>query len=395
MKILFCWDGEYPWDVRVEKVCNSLIKAGHTIHLVCRNQRDLPREELYKGILIHRIASLPKSFASVNSAFTFPAFFSPVWLRRLRQVAHGQKCELVIVRDLPMSPAALWVGRACGIPILLDMAECYPEMLRCAWEFEGFRLSNLLVRNPRIADAVEAFVLRRVDHIFVMVEESRARLLAMGISAGAISIVGNTPDQQRYPRAEPEPEAHHRELRVAYVGLLNPSRGVDTVLDAAALLKATAFNVRIRIVGSGKHEERLRSRAESLQLQQQVEFTGWVDNSRVPAMIAAADVGIVPHYACGHWNTTIPNKLFDYMAAGKPVIVSDASPTARVVRETGCGLVYPSHSANALADAIRQLRDPELQRTLGRRGLHAIQQRYNWRKDEATLVAVVNGFAGG
>lgn len=84
--------------------------AGHTIHLVCRNQRDLPREELYKGIRIHRIASLPKSFGLANSAFTFPSFFSPVSLWRLQQVTHQERCDLVIVRDLPMSPAALWDG---------------------------------------------------------------------------------------------------------------------------------------------------------------------------------------------------------------------------------------------------------------------------------------------
>ncbi len=391
MKILFCWDSEYPWDIRVEKVCHSLIKAGHTIHLVCRNQRDLPREELYKGIRIHRIASLPKSFGLVNAAFTFPAFFSPVWLWRLQQVAHQEQCDLVIVRDLPMSPAALWVGRSCGIPVILDMAECYPEMLRCAWEFEGFRISNVFVRNPRLADSVERFVLRRVEHVFVMVEESRARLLAMGIPAETISIVSNTPDQQRYPQSEPEPR--DGELRVFYVGLLNPSRGVDTMLDAAKHLKSAQFSVRMQIVGSGKHAQALRRRADALKLQEQVEFSGWVENVRVPAMIAAADVGIVPHYACKHWNTTIPNKLFDYMAAGKPVIVSDASPTARIVHETGCGLVYPSHDARALADAIRQMRDPNLRRFLGQNGYSAVQRRYNWQNDEAVLIAIVNRYA--
>lgn len=392
MNILFCWDGEYPWDIRVEKVCNSLIQAGHTIHLVCRNQYGLPREELYKSINVHRIASLPKLFGRLNGAFTFPAFFSPVWLWRMRQVARREKCALIIVRDLPMSPAALWVGRSCGIPVILDMAECYPEMLRCAWEFEGFRLSNLFVRNPRLADAIEQFVLRRIDHVFVMVEESQARLLAMGIPAESISIVSNTPDQQRYPQAEVRGDD---ELRLFYVGLLNPSRGVDTMLDAASHLKAARFNVKMEIVGSGKHAQHLRRRADAMHLQQQVHFAGWVENTRVPDMIAVADVGIVPHYACSHWNNTIPNKLFDYMAAAKPVIVSDASPTARIVRETGCGLVYPSRDARALAAVIEQLRDPGLRRTLGQMGRSAIQQRYNWQNDAATLVGVVNRYASG
>lgn len=392
MNILFLWDGEYPWDIRVEKVCNSLLKAGHQIHLVCRNQHARPRDELYRGLHIHRIASLPKSLASLNGPFTFPAFFSPVWLHRLIQIGRREKCELLIVRDLPMSPAALLVGKLLKIPVLLDMAECYPEMLRCAWEFERFRISNVFVRHPAVADVIERFVLKRVDHVFVMVEESLARLRAMGIDADRISIVSNTPVEQKYSQAPMAAETSEH-LRVIYVGLLNPSRGVDTLLDAAAILKSVAAKFSLQIVGSGKHSRHLTKRADMLGLQNCVHFAGWIENTKIPGMLAAADVGIVPHYSCSHWNTTIPNKLFDYMAAGKPVIVSDAIPTARIVRETQCGLVYPSRDPQALASAIRQLEDPDLRRELGANGRRAIESRYNWRHDEETLIAVANRYA--
>jgi len=101
--------------------------------------------------------------------------------------------DLIIVRDLPLAPLALVVARARGIPVVLDMAECYPEMLRARWKFGGATPVDALVRNPWLADILERATTRRVDHTLVMVEESRDRLLALGVSGDRVTIVSNTP----------------------------------------------------------------------------------------------------------------------------------------------------------------------------------------------------------
>ncbi len=388
MNVLFIWDGEYPWDIRVEKVCDALLDAGHEVHLVCRNQFNKPRFERYRGLNIHRIAALPKFLGRLNSVFTFPAFFSPVWLATLVRVARKHNCSLIVARDLPMAPAALLVRKLTGASVILDMAECYPEMLRCAWQFEKFRLANLVARNPAVADWIEKFVLKRVQHTFVMIEESKERLLAKQVPPENVSIVSNTPDLSRFKSERPESGVTDG-FELVYVGLLNPSRGVDTVLRAVAQLPASLHNFKLRVIGSGKHASYLRNLASELKLHERVVFDGWVENTRVPGLIAQGSAGIVPHYACSHWNTTIPNKLFDYMAAGKPVIVSDAIPTARIVKEVGCGLVYESHDAAALARAIAALSDPQTRARLGAAGRAAVEAKFNWSHDRAVLNAVV------
>ena len=77
MNILFLWDSDYPWDIRVEKICNTLIENGHEVHLVCRNKSRKSTEEIYQGISIHRIPCLPKYLGKLNDTYTFPIFFSP------------------------------------------------------------------------------------------------------------------------------------------------------------------------------------------------------------------------------------------------------------------------------------------------------------------------------
>jgi glycosyltransferase involved in cell wall biosynthesis len=388
MRILLIWDGEYPWDIRVSKVAQTLLAEGHEIHIVCRNRHALPRYELYQGLHIHRIAALPRAMAWANGAFTFPAFFNPVWIIELIRTLRSQSCSMIIVRDLPMAPVVRVLRLFSRAPAVLDMAECYPEMLRCAWQFERFRWSNLFVRNPAFADYVERKMTRSLDHIFVMVEESRDRLLRKGVPPERISIVSNTPDLSRFPRPSSY-AAGPGALELLYVGLLNPSRGVDIMIRAAALRASQPNGFTVRVVGSGKHAGELQRLAKQLNIGHRVKFDGWVDNSLVPGIVAEAAVGVVPHYSCSHWNTTIPNKLFDYMAAGKPVIVSDAIPAARIVRETGCGLVYSSTEPESLAAAVDRMADPAVRARFGVAGRDAVEEKFNWRVDAAVLSQVV------
>ena len=76
-------------------------------------------------------------------------------------------------------------------------------------------------------------------------------------------------------------------------------------------------------------------------------FLGWIPHEDLPAYWARAEVGILPFHACTHIDTTLANKLFDYMAVGLPVVTSDARPMVRVLRETGAYTQFPG--SNPLA----------------------------------------------
>ncbi|HEV2643965.1 MAG TPA: glycosyltransferase, partial [Candidatus Elarobacter sp.] len=117
---------------------------------------------------------------------------------------------------------------------------------------------------------------------------------------------------------------------------------------------------------------------------------GFIESHREALeIVASADVGLLPHQKNESWDTTIPNKLFDYMAAGLPVVTSDAAPCERIVHETGCGEVFASGNAEAMAAAIRRATDPSRSARLGDAGVRAVLGRYNWEHDTEVLLAAV------
>jgi hypothetical protein len=77
MKILYIWDADYPWDIRVEKICSSLDQHGHEIHIIARNLRKWNQYECIGGLHVHRIKAFENE--KLNYIASFPAFFSPLW----------------------------------------------------------------------------------------------------------------------------------------------------------------------------------------------------------------------------------------------------------------------------------------------------------------------------
>jgi glycosyltransferase involved in cell wall biosynthesis len=393
MKILFIWDSDYPWDVRVEKISQTLIENGWEVHLVCRNRLRRPAEEVHEGIHIHRISFLPKNYGTLNELYGFPAFFNPVWIKRIGQVATAQDVDAIIVRDLPLALTACLIGKIRRIPVILDMAECYPELVRLIWKFEPFRFQNIFIRNPYVVDCIEKFVIKMADHVFVMVEESRDRLLRKGVDSKKISIVSNTPVLKKFESVRPTfPGAmanHQGKLLLLYVGFLNFSRGLDTVMESLSQYVKMDNNIFLALLGTGNAESHLREMSSRLSLGEYVGFEGWVDSKMVPEYIASSDICLVPHHKCSHWDNTIPNKLFDYMASGKPVLVSNVKPMERIVNETNCGFVYKDKDPESFVLNLEKLRNKDVRKILGEYGIKAIQEHYNWENDSCAMVRVI------
>jgi glycosyltransferase involved in cell wall biosynthesis len=389
MRILKVWDADYPWDIRVEKVVKTIVQAGHEVHLVCRNEKRLPRLETDGLFHIHRLPGLPAAFGRLNRLLNFPYFFNPVWVQTLLRVARQKRPDVILVRDLPLAITGIYAARTLKIPIVLDMAENYPAMLRDLWRLGSFRFSNVFVRNPFVAEWVERYTLARVDHIIVVVEESASRLVRLGIDHSKISVVSNTPPCKRaeildhLARPADLPEG---DPILMYLGNLDPGRGVDTLIAAMPAVLQVAPNARLVLIGTGSQLTALKSQAHALEVQEAVNFLGWVPHRSAQSYLAHSDICVIPHDSTESNNTTISNKLFDYMAAGKPVVVSDCPPSARIVRSVGCGVDFRSRNPPALAEKIGQLLNSGERLEMGKRGWNAVRREYNWDRDSQVLI---------
>jgi glycogen(starch) synthase len=267
------------------------------------------------------------------------------------------------------------------------MAENYAEMMRDIFTDGRAGVLDSLVRNPAVVAATERYVVRRVHHILTVVEESSERVERLGVPASRLSVVSNTPPSSRVGPPRPR---HDGPMRLVYLGLMERHRGILNTIDAVALLKRDGVPFHLDMVGDGRDFEEMRRHAASLGLgPAEVTIHGRLPHKDAIAVVGTADVGLVPHVARESWNTTIANKLFDYMAAGLAVITSDAVPSARVVRATGAGLVFRSADGADLAEQMRLCVDPGRRAQFGNAGQHAVRSRYNWEADTRTLLDTV------
>jgi glycosyltransferase involved in cell wall biosynthesis len=393
LSICKVWDADYPWDIRVEKVSASLVAAGHTVHLVCRNAARRPRREADGRFVIHRLPAIPPVLGPAHAVYNFPHPASPVWAHAIWRVVRETDADVILVRDLPLAIPAALVGRRLSVPVVLDMAEHYAGMLEDRLRYTPTGFLDRLVRRPGFARLVERLALRLVDRVIVVVEESRDRLLEAGVAPDRLTIVCNTPRLDQWEAAEPPdpaPVGRAAEgLCLVYLGNLDGSRGVDVVIRAVRLLAERGQPVVFRIIGEGPSLEPLRALARELGVADRVQIEGRLPYARVRALMTRADVGVIPHYATSAWNSTIPNKLFDYMLAGLPVVVSDTRPTARIVTAEACGKVFRDRDVEDLARCLLELNDQAVRRKMGRRGREAVQQRFHWGVDAERLLDTV------
>ncbi len=402
MRILKVWDGEYPWDVRAEKVCRSLTEAGHEVHMVARNRDGRPLREELEECTVHRMSRWRTLGSSLDAASQFPAFFNPRWVRLMTRVGRMTRSDAIIVRDLPLAPTAIHVGRRLRVPVILDMAENYPAMIRDLWTTGSTKFGDSLVRNPKAVEAVERWSLARLNHVLVVVEESGARLVdVLGVPREMITVVGNTPAVSRLDRFDDPAEvpaageADKKPLRIFYLGLLEEARGVGTAIEAVARARDQGIPVEFTVIGDGRARARFEALGSELGLSPPaLRMLGFLPYQEALGHMSSAQVGIIPHYANESWNTTIPNKLFDYMAAGLAILTSDAEPAKRVVEETACGLTFRSGDAGSLVRAIAALWESDNLPEMATRGRRAIRDTYNWERDKARLLRAVEATVG-
>lgn len=399
MNVLNIWDAEYPWDVRVEKISRALTEDGHSVRILARNRDGRPLRELLPEGEVRRMRPLGSPLRRFDAASQFPAFVNPRWLRWIFRSVRDFVPDLIVVRDLPLALPAIAAGRGSGVPVMLDMAEHYPAMIQDFHDSGRARWTDRWVRDPRAVAWVERVALAHVDHVLVVVRESADRLRRAGVAAERITVVGNTPPLSRIGPVRDAGRADGPgrtvPLKVVYLGLLERPRGIFDLVDAVSRLHDVGIPVELELIGGGMEESAVRERVRALGAGDAIRVTGPLPHGEALRRVATSDVGVVPHHGTASWRATIPNKLFDYMAAGLPVVASDVPPVRRVVEQHDCGLLVPPGSPDALARSIARLQgDPGLRHRLGSRGRDAVRQEWNWESDRDRLLEAAVRTAG-
>ena len=370
MKVIMLTSNHEPFDTRIfHRESVALARAGHEVTLVAPHTASETRD----GVAVAAVAP-PRTR---GERMTHTAW--RIWRRAL-----SLKGDVYHFHDPELIPGAM-VARASGRRVVYDLHEDFPRT------FAAKIYLPPALREPlaRFAEWVENAACRRFTGLVAATPaiSERARLLHQ-----------RTVVVQNFPRPEEFPVARQggwedRDPAVAYVGNLTRNRGLAEMLKAMTLLGGVPAPVLCLAGAFDSAAE--RAGAEGLPGWDRVEDLGYLDRAAVARLLSRVRAGLVLLHPEPRYQVAWPVKLFEYMAAGVPVVASDFPLWRAIVSESRCGLLVDPLDPTAIAAAIeRLLGDPTEAEAMGRRGRAAMLERFNWSSEEPKLLDFYSQLGG-
>lgn len=322
-----------------------------------------PEDESIRILRAYTYPALHRSF--VHRVLSFFSFMASSFITGL----NVRNVDLVWGTSPPIfQGATAWaLARLKGAPFLFEVRDLWP----------AFAIGVGVLRNPILiflSEWLEKFLYRHADLTLVnspgFLEHVRAR------GARRIALIPNGADPRMFdPQAD---GAHFRQEHglennfiALYAGAHGMSNDLGVVLAAASILKERS-EITIVLLGDGKEKQALQEQAAQMGLKN-VFFLPPIPKVEMSDALAAADACIAILKPIPLYGTVYPNKVFDYMAAGRPVLLAIDGVIREVVENHQAGLFVPPGDHQALANSISWLADhPEQARAMGQRGRQAI-----------------------
>src|SRR5574341_1555171 len=329
------------------------------------------RQESEPGVTVLRAYTYPALHRSfVHRVFSFFSCMASSFL-----IGLGVKdVDLVWGTSPPIfQGATAWaLARLKRVPFLFEVRDLWP----------AFAVSVGVLRNRALIAAsewLERFLYRHADQVVVNspgfiahVQSRGARKVALVPNGSDTAMFSSQADGTSFRRAH----GLEGKFIALYAGAHGMSNDLGVVLEAAALL-ADQPEVALVLLGDGKEKPALESRARAMDLAN-VHFLPPIPKTGMPQALAAADACIAILKPIEMYRTVYPNKVFDYMAAGKPVVLAIDGVIREVVEQAGAGIPVPPGDAQALAGAIRSLAaDPQKRRLMGLAGRRCVEDSFD------------------
>lgn len=357
-KIIHLSSAHHDHDVRIFlKECKSLAAnfPEHEIHLVLSGVE--PRIE--DGVHIHS--------AGPRGASKFQRMYHTV--NQVYQKALELDGICYHLHDPELLRLSLKLKRK-GKKVIYDAHEDLPR------QFIGNSKLPAKQLLSGIIERIENYFAKRVDGIITATPFIAARFE---------KINANTIDINNYPLATEielvEGPTHSKENYVCYIGGIWPSRGLLTLVDAFETSE-------VKLALAGKIDPAFKAILQQRQGWKNVQELGFIDRNTSVALKQKAIAGIVTFLPLPNHVNAQPNKIFEYMSAGLPVIGSNFPLWKALIEDNHCGICVDPENSNEIAHAISYLvAHPEIAQQMGENGKKMVQSTYNWTAEEKRLVA--------
>lgn len=401
----FAFGSDVPGFTRPIEIMGQLVKRGHEAMMISgifshitrqrvhqyRN-KFIYRTEKIEGVTIYRVASFFSLTSSLRKLVHHSVFMV---LAILRGLLIGRP-EVVIASSPPpfVAIAGYVLSRLKKTPFVLEIRDLWPEDLIQEGLLEKGHIAHLI-------EMIMGFLYRHADLIITLTAGIKDGIIRRGIPPERVTVVTNSVGVDKF--IQPLDNAlFRRELRISdeefvviYAGNHGSSNALDTLIEAANILKNQLEKITFLFVGDGEEKTNLRQMANRNNLKKVI-FAQPQPKERMPQVFAAADISIVPLKNIPIFNGALPNKMFDSMASGKPVIMAGGEEARVLIETANAGLWVEPENPKALAEAIINLyhNQPEA-RQMGLNGQQFVIKYYSHEKLaqrlEKELLRVVDG----
>jgi len=363
-------------NVYVREIARELARMRMRADIFTRSQNpDIPRVvHLAEGVRVVHLAAGPQAPMARERVFDHLDEFVD-GVEDFRR-ANGADYDLI--------HAHYWLSGAAGLALRQRWGAPLVQMFHTLGRLKNDASRNGADREPDARIAEEARIVAAADRIIAATVVERAHLVShYGADAARIAVIPCGVDTELFAPGDQGAARAALGLgddpHLLYVGRQTPIKGLETLLDAMARLRAAGSRARLSIVGGDAdepmdgHEAALRERLARLGLGHAVTFVGALPQGSLPAWYVAADAIVLPSYY-----ESFGMVALEAMACGSPVVASRVGGLQATVRDRVTGLLVPDHDPVALADALgRLLGDEDLRWRLGREGVRwAAQHRW-------------------
>ncbi len=377
-----------PGGTRHHELARYLVQHGHRVTIIASSVsyitgKTLATEANEKGISIIRAyvyQAHHKSF--VHRVFAFVSFMVSSFIEGLKI----KDVDLIWGTSPPIFQGiTAWaLARLKRIPFLFEVRDLWP----------AFAISVGVLKNGfliRLSEWLERFLYRAADRIMVNSPGYITHVQNKG--ASQVELVPNGVDVGMFDpggRGESFRQSHNlnNKFVILYAGAHGMSNDLTVVLDAAEILRADK-NIQIVLLGDGKEKANLRAQAEKMALEN-VSFIASVPKSEMANALSASDACIAILKPIEWYKATYPNKVFDYMAAGRPIVLAIDGVIREVVDAAECGIFAEPGNALALANAMRELaKNPDQSQEMGKKGREYAEKHFDRVKTAEQLVEIL------
>lgn len=368
VRVLHLTSGHGVGDTRVfQKECKSLMRAGYHTSLLIAHEHD----DLIDGVNILAVRGIRGRLRRIS---LLP------W--RLYRAALKRKADIYHFHDAELLPVGLLL-KAQGKRVVYDAHEDLPRTFLAKGYLKKWARRPLM----EIAETFETFAARQFDAIVAATPVIGDRFLRCNPHT---VVINNFPIIEEIVPRSILPWNERCDWAV-YLGSITEERGAVELIEAMSLVPSQ-LNATLKIAGHF-NPPTLHAHLQSLPGWNRVDWVGYLNRAGVAHLLSCCRVGVVVLGAEQSFMEAQPVKLYEYMAAGLPVVASDFKRWRRVV--DGCGLLVDPASPREIAAAIEYLlTHPEEAQEMGRRGRAAVERCYNWNSEETKLLRLYASLVG-